>query len=146
MTTPVKKKVPDPAQRVAMRERQSWAASMINHHFGAFKDSSPELWTNRTFLLIVAKVYEHLVLCKKISPKDFLELTKTLGESCKSTPRRTHGTGAKGRNSTPESNFGGVVAGLQEMVRQIYGANLQTAEAESSPNSALIKPDLDTET
>ena len=83
MTTRARKKTPDPKEALAMRERQSAAALVIAEHFGPFIESHPELWAYRTFLLIVGKVYEHLVLCDEISPKEFVDLTKTLVESCK---------------------------------------------------------------
>lgn len=145
MATRTKKEIPDPTQLLAMRERQSWAASMINFHFGAFKDSKPELWTHRTFMLIVAKVYEHLVLCEAISPKEFLELARTLGESNKSTPTGKDLHGAK-ESGSADSNLGGVVAGLEEMVRQIYGTNLQMEEPKALSPATATAPPMNSET
>jgi hypothetical protein len=139
MATRIKKEVPDPQEVLALHERQSWAASMINLHFGEFKDSKPELWTHRTFMLIVAKLYEHLVLCEKISAKEFVALTKTLAQSGKSRPV---GRGGEETESTTDSNLGGVVAGLEDMVRQIYGTNLQSADPSALPSSTPITPGL----
>ncbi len=137
MTTRVKKKLPDPKETLAMRERQSVAASVITERLGPFVESHPELWAHRTFLLIVGKVYEHLVLCKGISPKEFVDLTKTLAESCKIDAKNESGD----KKSVQNLGLGGVVDGLEEMVRQIYGTNLQGTGTNSPPSEpAITKP------
>ncbi len=140
MESRVKKEVPDPRRLFAVREKQSWAASMINRHFGPFKKSHPELWVQRTFMLIVLKLYERLVLGDAISCKEFAELTKTLVDGSKN--ELTEGAG-KQAASDRNSNLDGVVTGLENMVRQIYGTNLQTAEPGALPSSMPITPGLE---
>jgi len=145
MPTRVKAKneVPDPAQAFAMHERQSWAASVINAHFGQYKDSHPDLWVHRTFMLIVTRVYERLVLCEDISAKEFVDLTKTLVEGYKNKLDERE---EEKDESDASSKLGGVVAGLEEMVRQIYGTNLQTADPGPLPSSSAITSQLETGT
>jgi|CXWL01.1.fsa_nt_gi hypothetical protein len=131
MTTRVKKESPDPKKALAMRERQSAMSRVLTRQLGPITKTHPELWAHRTFLLIVGKVYEHLVLCEAISPKELLDLTKTLVESCK--------IDAKGQETTAHhSEPGGVVDGLERMVRQVYGTNLQSGETTVPPSEKAI--------
>ncbi len=134
----IKKELPDPRRALAIRERQSVAATVIAERFGPFAESHPERWAHRVFLLIVGKVYEHLVLRKKISPKEFIELTKTLVESCKmdgkqneASPKQKHDRREDEAANGPA--LSGVVEGLEQIVRQLYGTNLQSGETVVSP-------------
>ena len=125
---------------MAIRERQSVAAMVIAERFGPFAESHPEMWTQRTFLLIVGKVYEHLVLCKKISPKEFIDLTRTLVENCKVDAKRQEGASTQksergGHSASQSPGLGGVVDGLEQLVRQIYGTNLQSGETIAPPSA-----------
>jgi hypothetical protein len=131
---------------MAMREGQSVASMVIAERFGPFAESQPELWTKRTFLLIVGKVYEHLVLRKKISPKEFLDLTRTLAENCKVDAKlqETSSTPKSGRSGYgPGQDLGekNAVDKLEQIVRQLYGTNLQSGEAlRSAPEQPSAGP------
>ncbi len=127
MPARVKKKPSDRIAFLSMRERQSAAAAIIAKKFGWFAESQPKLWSQRTFLLIVAKAYEYLVLCEKISPRELVELTRTLVEYNKVDA-------GKNRNPPHKPNGGSVVDELEEIVRRIYGANLQCGDSGGPTN------------
>ena len=135
----------DPKAAPAVRRRQSTVASAIAQHLRPITEIHPELWMHHTFLLIVRKVYEYVVLCEDISPKDFLDLTRTLVEGCKVdakyqqsvTPEREPGEG----RMMQESGVGCVENGLEQLVRQIYGANLHDEQPGAPPTPAPSKSD-----
>jgi hypothetical protein len=106
-----------------VRSDQYFAAKVIDELFGPFTKDHPELWAKRTYLMIVAKVYEHLVLHEEIAPKEMVELTKAFTESCKVD---------LGESQDDLSKGGNVLDSLRGIVRQVYGANLHQDEARAS--------------
>jgi hypothetical protein len=112
------------------RENQCTFARRLAEVFGPFLQIHPELWTHRTFLLIVAKIYNHLVGIEKIVPKEMMELTKALVEQCKvlakvSRPQGDDESPVNGARS-PDGNQ--LAETLDKLVREIYGANVQASD------------------
>ena len=71
-------------------------------------------------------------------PKDLIDLTKTLAENCKVDAKRHEGPATKKNEpfhdrGAQSQALGGVVDGLEEIVRQLYGTNLQSGETVVSP-------------
>lgn len=111
-----------------VHETQFFAGALISRIFGPFADSQPELWTRRTFLLLVAKVYERLVIDKQqLTSKDFHEIAKTLVEITRAdvNPRKRNAP----RNAGTRIDEGSTEALAEELariVREIYGVNADT--------------------
>ena len=123
------KPLPDAQATFRVRETQSFAASVISMIFGPFAESQPRLWTSRTFLLLVVKVYERLVIDnEQFTPKDFQEIARTLVEITKADVLQgRRGTlGAVGNKLDAESAEA-LADNLKQIVRGIYGTNLHAA-------------------
>lgn len=120
-TDPVSKDdVPEaPKAQDVVRNDQFFAARVIHELFGPFTKDHPELWAKRTYLMIVAKVYEYLVLHQDVTPKEIVELTKAFAESCKVDV---------GEGQDDPAKAGNVVDCLRGIVRQVYGVNLHHDE------------------
>lgn len=123
MQTPQKK--PKPASRRKVRKDQLFAIGVIEKIFGGLAEADPGLWVERTFLTMVVKVYEYLVMHQDITPREMIDLAKAFTENCK-LDRASRGGGLttlQGRK---------LLDGLEEAIQRLYGVNLPCDQTRST--------------
>lgn len=113
----------------AHRCRQASVAAILDQTFGQFARCSPELWERRAYLMLVGLVYERLATNEdEISTDELVTLAKVLAENRRAEARlRDNHRPKEPTESTPPPT-GELPERFADMVRQVYGTNLQTAE------------------
>lgn len=109
--------------------RQASVAAILDQTLGHFAKSDPGLWERRAYLMLVGLVYERLATNEEeISTDDLVTLAKVLAENRRAEARAQ---GNHRLSETPESlkfSTGKLPDHLADVVRQVYGTNLQVRE------------------
>jgi len=114
------------------RIRQNCCASLLESIFGPFGQTQPELWDQRTYLLLVAMVYEYLSTHKGVPTKDLVLLAKTLSTARPIAARK--GLAVKDHGITISADrFKALPEHVRNVIQQIYGVNV--AERKSNTES-----------
>ena len=106
--------------------RQASVAAILDQTLGHFAKSDPGLWERRAYLMLMGLVYERLATNEEeISTDDLVTLAKVLAENRRAEARAQ---GNHRLSETPESlrsSTGKLPDHLADVVRQVYGTNLQ---------------------
>lgn len=109
--------------------RQASVAAILDQTLGHFAKSDPRLWERRAYLMLIGLVYERLATNEEeISTDDLVTLAKVLAENRRAEARAQ---GNHRLSETPESlqsSTGKLPDHLADVVRQVYGTNLQVRE------------------
>lgn len=102
-----------------VRRRQKYIARILAKTFGPFAKSPPELWQQRTYLMMVGMTYERLATTSKEVPTaELMRLAKLLSGIDRGEQKR--GGNHRAPNNAPSLS-------LPDAVREIYGTNLPAA-------------------
>ena len=111
-------------------QRQASVAVILDQTFGQLAKCDPDLWERRTYLMLVGLVYERLATSENELPtEELVTLAKVLAENRRAQARARDGkpTGDASEPSKPPT--GALPDRFGEIVRQVYGANLQSPGA-----------------
>jgi hypothetical protein len=109
------------------RAQQAAIAEVMHGLFGPPTKCHPELWDRRAYLMLAGLVYERLASrTRAVSTAELVSLARMLAENRRAdatTARRTDSTTPpkpeRGESSPPDPSR------FAELVRQVYGVNLQ---------------------
>lgn len=113
---------------VGHRERQATMSSILENMFGPLASSNPELWDRRAYLMLVGLVYEQLATDDvAFQTEELARLAKVLSEARRAEDRpRERGSREHGR-SDATAQAGKLPERFTDIVRQVYGTNLEGA-------------------
>ncbi len=113
----------------AHRRRQASVAAILDQTLGHFAKSNPELWDRRAYLMLVGLVYERLATNEdEISTDDLVTLSKVLAENRRAQARAKDNHHPSEGGQPLESPTGDIPDNLADIVRQVYGTNLQISD------------------
>ena len=116
----------------AHRRRQASVAAILDETFGQLARCSPDLWERRAYLMLVGLVYERLATNEvEISTDELIALAKILAENRRAEARVSHAQRAETAEETSDPCTGELPDRFGDVVRQIYGTNLQTPDAQN---------------
>jgi len=126
------------------RHRQESVAAILESAFGPLGKSNPDLWERRAYLLIVGMLYEKLATNEQeIETEELVSLSKTLADHRRvehrvregpATPDETDDAGESGESGADLS--GPLPEKINEMVRRVYGANLDAPDRTAAGRDA----------
>ena len=109
--------------------RQASVAAILDQTLGHFAKSGPCLWERRAYLMLVGLVYERLATNKKeISTDDLVLLAKVLAENRRAEARAQDNHRLSETPESLQSSTGKLPDHLADVVRQVYGTNLQVSD------------------
>ncbi len=111
-------------------------AAILEETFGAPAKCSPELWEQRTYLMLVGLVYERLATNESEIPTDELvALAKILAENRRAAARSPGSKTPSATDTQDVASNGQLPPRLRSAVRQLYGADLDIADASRATES-----------
>lgn len=117
----------------AHRRRQASVAAILDETFGQLARCSPDLWERRAYLMLVGLVYERLATNEvEISTDELIALAKALAENRRAEARVSQAQRAETAEETSDPGTGELPDRFTDVVRQIYGTNLQTPDAQNT--------------
>lgn len=117
----------------AHRQRQASVAAILDQTFGRLAQCSPDLWERRAYLMLVGLVYDRLATNEEeISTDELIALAKVLAENRRAEARMSEAHRAQTADETSESRPGELPDRFGDVVRQVYGTNLQIPD---TPNT-----------
>ena len=110
------------------RRRQASVAAILDQTLGYFAKSDPSLWERRAYLMLVGLVYERLATNEgEISTDDLVLLAKVLAENLRAEARAQDNHRLSETPESLKSSTGKLPDHLADVVRQVYGTNLQAS-------------------
>lgn len=108
-------------------EANSWHGPIVAGHFGKPSETPPEFWGHRTVLLIILKVYEHVLRIKEIHPKEMGDLLKSLATNLKCDVNQLRSKLRDPTQSQPvtDGETQQFTRQLEQVVDEVYGVKLQ---------------------
>jgi hypothetical protein len=114
-------------QLQAHRARQASVASILDATFGKLAQCSPDLWGYRAYLMLIGLVYDRLAANEEgISTTELVALAKVIAENRRLEVRLREAADEAKADSSPTRSDQPLPQCLQDVVRQVYGTNLQT--------------------
>lgn len=114
-------------QLQAHRARQTSVASILDATFGKLAQCSPDLWGYRAYLMLIGLVYDRLASNEEdISTAELVALAKVIAENRRLEVRLRETAGEAKTDPPPTRPDQPLPECLQDVVRQVYGTNLQT--------------------
>ncbi len=109
------------------RLRQATISKILKRLYGPLAKCNPKFWEQRTYLLLIGLLYTRLVgKEKRISTNELERLAKMLAEQ----RRANASSAAKSPESVPSSTVwpagGEPQSSLADVVREVYGVQLQS--------------------
>jgi hypothetical protein len=121
----------EPVALFTYRERQSSTASVLVDVLGPLTDAAPQLWSQRTFLLLVMKIYERLMMDEgQLTSKEMQEIARSLEGLARAASRRSPG---RSPHAEPELSAESIVGRMGAAVRDVYGTQFHGAGVEPAP-------------
>lgn len=123
----------------AHRRRQASVAAILDETFGQLARCSPDLWERRAYLMLVGLVYERLATNEvEISTDELIALAKVLAENRRAEARVSQTQRAQTAEETSDPCTGELPDRFTDVVRQIYGTNLQTHDAQNTGKECAL--------